>query len=178
MRFSFLLVIIFVTLSACGQRTQFVEPVSSLESVVSAPALVVDTVSLALVALDDNGKSGTLIGCGDSIVLVSHVLPTAEKMTQEEKIKKALQILFVTDDFYGASGLYNALGQSLDLSIASIVLADAGVTVSLKGSFLSGGVCDDPRITEQLRETIRVNSSVATVEIFINNQSIEDYFHG
>lgn len=178
MRFSFLLVIIFVTLSACGQRTQFVEPVSSLEPVVSAPALVVDAVSLALVALHDNGKSGTAIGCGDSIVLVSHALPTAEKMTSEEKIKKALQILFATDDFYGASGLYNALGQSLDLSIASIVLADAGATVSLTGSFLSGGVCDDPRITEQLRETIRVNSSVATVEIFINNQSIEDYFHG
>lgn len=178
MRFTFVITIIVLIFTACGQRTQFVEPVSSLEPVVSAPAVVVDSVSLALVALDDNGKNGTVIGCGDSIVTVLHTLPNEEKMTLEEKIKTALRTLFVTDDFYGESGLYNALEQSVDLSIESIVLEDQSVTVFLKGSFLSGGVCDDPRITEQLRETIRVNSSVATIEIFINNQSIEDYFHG
>ena len=38
-----------------------------------------------------------------------------------------------------------------------------------------GGVCDHPRIEEQLYATILQNEQIEEVDIFINGESLQDY---
>ncbi len=57
-----------------------------------------------LVALEDAGKSGTAIGCGDSLVAVD---------VDSADARSALEFLLQEKNhLYGQSGLYNSLYQS------------------------------------------------------------------
>ena len=126
-------------------------------------------VKLYFVALGDNGASGKRIGCDDSIIPVEVTIdPTTAPLTA------ALNRLFsIKTDYYGQSGLYNALYRS-DLRLDTASVANGLATVQLSGSLQLGGVCDDPRVQAQLEETIRQFSTVHDVAIFLNGQPLED----
>jgi hypothetical protein len=118
-----------------------------------------------LVAIGDNGRSGTRIGCGDSLIAVTRrIAHTTAPLT-------AAMNLLLSDHhmYYGQSGLYNALYQSrLRVKKASVVNGTA--TVYLVGIIRLGGVCDDPRVRAQLRHTARQFRTVRrTTAIFVNN---------
>jgi hypothetical protein len=74
---------------------------------------------------------------------------------------------------YGQSGLYNALYLS-DLSIADVAVIDGEARIDLVGELIIGGVCDIPRIEEQLRTTALQFSTVNRVSIRVNGVPLEE----
>jgi hypothetical protein len=132
-------------------------------------AETVDEVQVFLIALEDNGASGDKIGCDDSVVGVTRqITPSASPL------EAALnELLSIKDEFYGGSGLYNALARS-DLEVESAVVENGQAIVRLHGQMLLGGVCDDPRVQAQLEYTARHAPGVQGVEIFINGKPIQE----
>jgi hypothetical protein len=129
--------------------------------------------NIYLVALEDNGKSGKLIGCGDSLVgaQVKYGL-TKDETTAKDTLAK---LFAVKQQYFGESGLYNALYQS-DLKVESLT-ADANrkATLNLSGSMMLGGVCDNPRFEEQIRATVlQFKDLYADVDIFVNGKALKD----
>ena len=138
------------------------------------PSAVTDTpavqmVQIYLIAIDDNGQSGSPVGCGDSAVPVQvQIEPT------QGVLKAALEaLLSIKDQFYGQSGLYNALYQS-DLQVDSVKISDGTAEVHLSGSLILGGECDDPRVQAQLEETVLQFPTVTKADIYINGKILAD----
>jgi hypothetical protein len=127
------------------------------------------TVKIFMIAVDDQGKSGTPVGCGDSAAPVEVQIPHTQAV-----LKAALEaLLAVKQQNYGESGLYNALYQS-DLKVDSLDLQDGKATVNLSGTLILGGECDNPRVEAQLTQTVRQFSTVSDVAIFINGKALKD----
>jgi hypothetical protein len=127
------------------------------------------TVQIFLIALEDQGISGELIGCGDSLVPVRvSIAPT------QGVLRAALETLLgVKQSYYGQSGLYNALYQS-NLRVEDVRIESGLATIQLTGSLLLGGVCDNPRVEGQLRATARQFSTVQNVEILVNGTPLDE----
>ena len=120
------------------------------------------------IAVDDNGQAGIPVGCGDSAVPV-----TVEIRPTQGVLKAALEaLLSVKNQYYGQSGLYNALYQS-DLQVESVTIDDTGkASVYLTGNLTMGGECDTPRIQAQFEQTILQFPTVKEVIIFINGKPL------
>ena len=128
------------------------------------------TVNLYFVALGDNGQSGMLIGCNDSLVPVQVQIDAAPTATAQ--IRAALEQLFTVDEqYYGQSGLYNALYQS-DLSVQDVAVSGGHATVRLSGSMQLGGVCDEPRFEQQIRQTILQFDGVEAATLLLNGDVV------
>jgi hypothetical protein len=143
------------------------QPPATQEQVTVIPELT--TVKVFLVATGDNGAAGKMIGCGDSLVPVTQqIVPT------QGVLRAALEILLgLQQQYYGQSGLYNALYQS-NLSIEDLRVENGRASIRLAGKLLLGGVCDNPRVEAQLVETAKQFSTVKEVEIFINGKPLKD----
>jgi hypothetical protein len=130
---------------------------------------VQQTVKIFLIALEDNGQSGILVGCGDSAVPVTVIIPRTQGV-----LKAALEkLLSIKEQYYGESGLYNALYQS-DLQLKSVTIDQGKAIIHLKGTVMLGGVCDAPRVEAQIKQTALQFSTVSDVEVFINDIPLED----
>ncbi len=128
------------------------------------------TVLIYLVAIGDNGASGEMIGCGDSLVAVEvAVEPTLAVL------RAALTALLnlPAAATYGESGLYNALYLS-DLQIESLDISDRQATIALSGTLVYGGECDIPRIEAQLTELALQFSTVDSVSILVNGTPLSE----
>ncbi|MDK2980960.1 MAG: hypothetical protein PWQ55_1307 [Chloroflexota bacterium] len=144
------------------------EPVPSDTPAVTAAGL--DHVNIYLVAIGDNGASGELIGCGDSLVPVEvKIEPTLGVL------RAALTELFKLEgeEYYGQSGLYNALSRS-HLEIDDLAVANGQAVVHISGQVVTGGECDIPRIEAQLRATALQFATVDQVTITINGTLLAD----
>ena len=130
---------------------------------------VQQTVKIFLIALEDNGQSGILVGCGDSAVPVTVIIPRTQGV-----LKAALEkLLSIKEQYYGESGLYNALYQS-DLKLKSVTIDQGKAVIHLTGTVMLGGVCDAPRVEAQIKQTALQFSTVSDVEVFINDIPLED----
>jgi hypothetical protein len=126
-------------------------------------------VQIYLIALEDQGVSGMLVGCGDSAVPVSVQIPPTQGV-----LKAALDtLLSVKSQYYGESGLYNALYQS-DLQVDSVTIKDGKAVVKLSGTLQMGGECDNPRVAAQLEETVLQFPTVKQASIFVNGRPLSD----
>jgi hypothetical protein len=126
-------------------------------------------VKLYLVAIGDNGKTGQKIGCGDSLIAVDRDIPRTGS-----PLKDTLTLLFaIRDQYYGQSGLYNALYQS-DLKVDGISSHDGVFKVDLSGKVQLGGECDNPRFEAQITQTIRQFSTVQQADVYVNGKSLEN----
>lgn len=126
-------------------------------------------VKIFLIALEDGGVSGPAVGCGDSALAVNREIPSTTGV-----LRAALEDLLALDDqFFGESGLYNALYQS-DLRVEGVALKDGTATVDLSGSLLLGGVCDSPRVKAQLEQTALQFSTVSRVVIRVNGVLLDE----
>jgi hypothetical protein len=128
----------------------------------------VEAVEVYLVAVGDDGQGGERIGCGDSLIPVTRqIAPTTEPL------RSALEeLLSIHEQFYGESGLYNALYQS-DLVVESIERDGGSATIRLRGRMQLGGVCDNPRFEAQLLGTANQFEDVGEVSILINDVPLE-----
>jgi hypothetical protein len=126
-------------------------------------------VQIFLVALEDNGQSGKLVGCGDSAVAVQVEIPPTQGV-----LKASLEaLLSLKDQYYGESGLYNALYQS-DLKVESVSIEGEKATIYLTGTLMMGGECDTPRVEAQIIETAKQFSTVKDVAVFVNGRTLAD----
>jgi len=152
-------------------------PLPSISVTVSQTPTLVPTqqtpirqmVNIYLIALEDNGISGKLVGCGDSVIPVQVEIPPTQGL-----LRAALEGLLSTkDQYYGESGLYNALYQS-DLQLASVTIEGVKAIIHLTGTLMLGGVCDNPRVEAQIVETALQFSTVKDVSVFINDKLLEE----
>lgn len=124
---------------------------------------------LYVVALEDQGRRGEEIGCGDSLVS----LPADPLSTASEPIRSVLEQLLALDSpTSGGEELYNALGPS-DLKVESAKLEKGKATVRLRGQLQLGGTCDNPRVEAQLGAVVRQFPGVRQVTIFVNGEPLE-----
>jgi hypothetical protein len=145
--------------------TQAPQPSPTLAAATSTE----QTVEIFLIALEDNGKSGTLVGCGDSAVPVVVTIPQTQGV-----LRAALEkLLSAKQQYYGESGLYNALYQS-DLQVAGVTIEQGKAIIHLTGTVMLGGTCDVPRFEAQIRQTALQFSTVSDVAVFINDVPMED----
>jgi hypothetical protein len=141
----------------------------SATTVPASPTAAAQTVKIFLIALEDNGQSGTLVGCGDSAVPVTVTIPRTQGV-----LRAALEkLLSAKQQFYGESGFYNALYQS-DLQLKSVTIDQGKAIIHLTGTVMLGGVCDSPRFEAQIEQTALQFSTVSNVEVFINNIPLQD----
>jgi hypothetical protein len=120
-----------------------------------------------LIAMGDNGQSGQVVGCGDSLIPVNIDVPYTQGV-----LRAALERLLATkEQFYGQSGLYNALYQS-NLRIDELKIQDGEAIVQLSGQAVLGGECDTPRLIAQIEATAMQFSTVQRVSVFLNGEPI------
>ena len=125
--------------------------------------------NIYFIAIGDEGKMGEEVGCGDSVVPVEVAIePTIAPLTAA--IDK---LLSVGTREYGQIGLYNALYRS-DLELDTVRIENREATIGLTGELALGGVCDEPRVRAQLRQTALQYSTVNEVSIFINGRALDE----
>ncbi|BBB46953.1 GerMN domain-containing protein [Pelolinea submarina] len=151
---------------AATETTQPVPPATQAAAAQSAgtASAGLDHINIYLVAVGDNGASGEIIGCGDSLVPVQvSIEPTLGVL------RAALTELFKLEGQadYGQSGLYNALYLS-HLEIDDLAVVNGKATMKLSGQIVTGGECDIPRIEAQLRAIAMQFSTVQQVSITVN----------
>ena len=144
-------------------------PTASVATSLPTDVPVSHTVQVFLIAVGDNGLTGSAVGCGDSAVPVQVQTPPTSQVLQAA----LTSLLSIKDQFYGQSGLYNALYQS-DLQVESITIVAGKASVYLTGTLLMGGECDTPRVRAQLEQTILQFPTVTETDIFINGKPLAD----
>jgi len=135
------------------------------------PAITISdqTVTIFLVAIEDKGISGIKIGCDDSLIPVEVTV-----FSDQTSPWSALSALLNLDEtYFGESGLYNALHQS-NLEIQSYETFEGKTKVYLEGELMLGGVCDTPRVEEQILATILQDDQIDEVEVYINGELLQD----
>lgn len=179
------------TFTIAASPTQQVEPTATV--VIPSPTLALPTatqaqqvpatlppptsttaaeqmVKIVLIALEDNGQSGTPVGCGDSAIPINVTIPRTQAV-----LRATLEKLFTAkQQFYGESGYYNALYQS-DLQVAGVTIEQGKATIRLTGTIMLGGTCDAPRVQAQIEQTALQFSTVNDVDVFINDVPLEEY---
>jgi Sporulation and spore germination len=126
-------------------------------------------VQIFLVAVGDDSQSGEMIGCGDSLIPVQVEIPPSQGVLRASMEK----LLSLKDQYYGQSGLYNALYQS-NLQLESLTLETGKAVINLTGTMTLAGECDNPRVAAQLDATARQFPTVNEVTIFINGKSLAE----
>jgi hypothetical protein len=130
----------------------------------AAGAHATSAVHIYLISLNDHGRSGKQVGCGDSLVPV--VAATAQPT--HTPLRSALRALLkVHTRFYGQSGLYTALSAAT-LSIGRVAITHGHASVYLHGTLNLAGECDNPRVHAQLTATVMQFHSVHSATIYIN----------
>jgi LysM repeat protein len=118
-----------------------------------------------LISLNDGGP----LGCGDTLV------PVTQEITATRAILRATleRLLSIKTQYFGESGLYNALYQS-NLTIDDVRIDNRVATIRLTGQLVLGGVCDTPRVQAQLEQAALQFSTVDQVRIYINGTLLQD----
>jgi spore germination protein GerM len=135
----------------------------------SGSSATVREVKVYLVAPGDNGKIGRKIGCEDSLVPVTRsIAPT------KEPLKAAVQQLLSLPPEYGQSSRLSNYWKGRNLRLQSVSLYRGTATLRIAGEVFVAGICDIPRITEQIEATARQFPSVKKVRVFIGNRPLAE----
>lgn len=153
--------------SASASPTASASPSPSSTST-SQPPQQVAPLTVYYVAMGDNGASGPMIGCGDSLV-ATQTAPTSFT----DKVAASIRALLANRSrTIGQSGLVNVLYQST-LNYAGESFDGTTVTVYLTGQFMLAGECDDPRAKAQLENTAMTAAGAKQAAVIINGQPID-----
>ncbi|MFJ6001251.1 hypothetical protein [Arthrobacter sp. NPDC092385] len=121
------------------------------------------------VAVGDNGVSGTMIGCGDSLIAT-----TTAPVRFTDQVGPSMETLLANRSRdVGMSGLVNVLYQS-SLTYVGGELNGSTISIWLTGQFLLGGVCDIPRAKAQLEYTAMGAAGATSAQVFVNNRPIDE----
>ncbi|PKO05497.1 MAG: hypothetical protein CVU41_12775 [Chloroflexi bacterium HGW-Chloroflexi-3] len=178
--FSFVIGVVIIFTLGCNILWQGVSTPTPLDQLSGDPTLRTvqiepdptisdQTVTIFLVGIEDKGISGIKIGCDDSLIPVEVTIRS--DLTSPWSALSALLNLDVT--YFGESGLYNALHQS-DLEIQSYETHEGKAKVYLEGELMLGGVCDTPRVEEQILASILQDGQIEDVEVYINGVLLQE----
>lgn len=134
-----------------------------------SPAPEAAPLTLYYVVLGDEGASGELLGCGDSIV----AFETEPVATDDPLAASMERLLADSERELGESGLYSAIPGGTLSYVGGDVVAGT-VTVELTGSPAPAGVCDNPRIETQLKRTAMAAVGAAEAVVLVDGVRIED----
>jgi hypothetical protein len=138
---------------------------TSWEAAGDAAAAATREVKVYLVAVGDDGRRGRKIGCDDSLVPVTRTVNA-----DGSPLRAALsELLSVPHEYEGGLGNY-WFGENLRVSGAAI--SGGTATIRITGRLYVAGVCDEPRIEEQIRETARQFPGVRRVKVFVNGRTL------
>ncbi|WP_243400580.1 hypothetical protein [Arthrobacter sp. Bz4] len=147
-------------------------PASPSETAEPTPAGLPEQVApltIYYVAVDDNGVSGPLIGCGDSLIAT-----TTAPVRFTDQVGPSMETLLANKSRdVGMSGLVNVLYQS-SLTYVGGELNGNTITIWLTGQFMLGGVCDIPRAKAQLEYTAMAAAGATSARVFVNNRLIDE----
>jgi spore germination protein GerM len=122
-------------------------------------------VKVYLVAVGDAGKAGRKIGCDDSLVAV-----TRSVKNDGAPLRAAVrELLSMPHEYEGGLGNY-WYGERLRVTGATVSRGTA--TIRIAGRLFVAGVCDEPRIEEQIKETARQFPGVRRVNVFVNGRPL------
>jgi spore germination protein GerM len=108
---------------------------------------------------------GRKIGCDDSLVPVTRTVKATAA-----PLKAALEeLLSVPREYEG--GLTNSWW-GRNLKLRSVSLRGGVATIRITGEIFVGGVCDEPRIEAQIKETARQFPNVRKVKVFVNEHTL------
>lgn len=124
-------------------------------------------VKIYLVALDDRGRRGRKIGCDDSLVPVTRAV-----QARGTPLRAAIEELLAVPHEAG-DGLSN-YWQGENLRVRSVALLGGVATIRISGTLAVAGICDEPRIEEQIKATARQFRSVRRVRVFVNGQPLSE----
>lgn len=126
-------------------------------------------VKIYLVALGDNGKNGKKVGCEDSLVPV-----TRKVEATAAPLKAALLELFADREPDKKEIDLNLGNYWRGMQLKSVSIEKGTAIIHLTGEAPKvAGICDYPRITEQLKETAKQFPTVKRVKVFINGKSMD-----
>jgi spore germination protein GerM len=124
-------------------------------------------VKVYLVAVNGAGKSGKKIGCGDSLVAVTRTIKATGS-----PLKAALQELVAAPhEDNGKLGNY-VFGP--DLKVQSVSVSKGTATIRFSGEISVAGICDEPRIVEQIEATAMQFPTVKRVKVFVGKQTLKE----
>jgi hypothetical protein len=133
----------------------------------AAAAASTREVKVYLIALDDNGKRGRKVGCGDSLIPV-----TRAGAGTAAPLKAALQeLLSIPPEPAENPGLQN-FWKGENLALRSVAIQNQTATIHISGHVFVAGVCDEPRIVGQIEATARQFPNVKKVRVFIGKQTL------
>ena len=141
---------------------------------VSSP---LEEAEIFLVDLEAGGQGAEgSFGCGDRLRAVRVPVFDAAGEGVPGNVAAAVRALLEAEGGPGTpGGLYNALARSrLEVEAVEEILAGEGIyRVRLTGELRPGGVCDHPRIAEQLRATAEAVEGVGEAELWLDGRPVE-----
>ncbi|HEX7017474.1 MAG TPA: GerMN domain-containing protein [Patescibacteria group bacterium] len=126
------------------------------------------TYQVYLVALEGTHAETETFGCGDVLVPVTRPADSTPTLKMAISQLKHTVERTVTENNIE---LYNALHQSA-LNIEQAEIRDGVAIISLQGQLRLGGVCDEPRVEEQIKATARQFPGVNEVRILVNGEPL------
>lgn len=128
----------------------------------------VDSVSVLLFMVEASGDSGKglTFGCGD--ILVGRKYRVRNGETLQVVLQETFRALLAPEN----AGPQNfVVGARLD----SVAVAGRIAQVYLGGRIILAGVCDHPRVEEQLRRTATQFPGIDSAVIYVGTERLEDY---
>lgn len=125
-----------------------------------------------LIAIEDHGKAGPDVGCGDSAVPVEVELPAPKPA-----LRGSLEALLSAGKSHESAGYYNALANS-PLRLQRIERSGDRARIYLTGYLELGGECDSPRVLSQLDETATQFRDLQKAEFFLDGKPLADLLSG
>lgn len=140
--------------------------VSNAGPVAARPA---QEVKLYLVAVGDAGKIGRKFGCDDSLVPVVRTIPTTAA-----PLTAAINELLETPHEDSANPKLSNFWRGPELKLKSVSVRRGTATIHFSGHVAIAGVCDQPRIEEQIEATARQFPNVKRVKVFVGGEALAD----
>ena len=145
----------------------FIENGKRLGAVSPRLAAKTPQIKVYLVAIGDAGKLGRKFGCDDSLVAVTRPLTSARS-----PLKSALKSLLSMPPRDAQNRGLENFWKGRNLRLQSVSLRNGVATIRISGEVFVAGVCDQPRITEQIEATARQFATVKQVKVFIGRESL------
>ena len=125
-------------------------------------------VNIYLVSLEGTNREGKAFGCNDKLTAVSKTVKV-----ENTPLESAITELLAATD---TEELKNYV-KGFQLMLFQVTIAGGVGDVYLNGELAINGVCDIPRIREQLNETAKQFTELKRVNFYINTQPLEKYLN-
>ena len=142
------------------------------ENPTPSPLADKQTVKVAIVKSDPDANGAIKIGCGDEIVFIDRqVSPTTGvlRAAMSELLVLAKDPQFNSLDAYDTTGATFVSRGDGSSKLENVTIENGLARLYFTGQpFVSGGTCDDPRVSAQVYYTATQFPTVKDIEVYLN----------